>query len=117
MTRRKDSFGYGVTPSGDSLNLTSWLGHTSRLSLSACLLIAGIVLLISALPALAQDELPKAFKCEFRGDGQFTVYEGGKFVSQPAGPMDLTFAALDFSAGTAQMIGNIGAATVKLIAG
>jgi hypothetical protein len=77
-----------------------------------------VVMLLSnvrAMPALAQGQ-PNAFKCSFE-TGYFTVFEGNTFKSERSGGVAFTIAAINLDAGTAQIVGDVGAADLLLLSG
>jgi len=65
--------------------------------------------------ALAQAQ-PNAFKCSFEG-GYFTVFEDNGFKSEPGEGMAFVIASLNLDAGTAQLVGNVGASDLILLPG
>ena len=76
------------------------------LVLTVCLLAS------SALAAPA----PKAFVCAFEGATVTTVDNGEIKKAASTDKMTLTYAAIDMAAGKAQLVGNIGAGEVAVIA-
>jgi len=82
------------------------------------LAIALTLCLVLPLPAVAGDVdlQAKAFSCNFES-GLFTSFENGAPESEPSGELSFVFASVDLEKGSAQMVGNNGAADVFLLAG
>jgi hypothetical protein len=60
---------------------------------------------------------PTAFVCTFDRGYFSTSRDSASFTTEPGGKMQLTYAAIDVGKGTAQMIGNQGAANVTVVQG
>ena len=86
---------------------------TKLISFAALPLLA---LLIELPHAGAADATLKAFSCDF-SEGVFTVFEDGKPETEKSGAMSFVFASLDIENGSAQMVGNNGAADINLLQG
>jgi hypothetical protein len=78
------------------------------------LIICGLTL----SPIAAEAAGPTAMKCLFERGAFSTVNPKNGFASEPTNnKMELTFAALNPTQGTAQLVGNVGASNVSLIDG
>jgi hypothetical protein len=68
-------------------------------------------------PTQAKADDPTAFVCNF-DRGYFSTSRGSaSFTTEPGGKMQISYAAIDVSKGSAQMIGNQGAAAVTVVQG
>lgn len=85
-----------------------------RRSVALCLW-AVIYSVALASSALAQGQ-PNAFKCSFES-GYFTVFEGNVFKNEPQEGMAFVIASINFDAGTAQIVGNLGASDLIILPG
>jgi hypothetical protein len=91
--------------------------HWPQAALPVATAIFSMLLLSSGICGAAEVELPSALVCSF-DEGVFTVFENGGFkTKQTDGGDHFVIAAIDATAGKAQIVGNAGAANVAMVVG